>query len=73
MNNMVVLDSKQQFDLLYKSMCWLLFCQADRNYLKRIRIEMKSINIDAWLVNFMLSFSVLSPLLIGPKVIFFAN
>jgi hypothetical protein len=32
---------------------------------------MKSINTDAWLVNFMLSSSGLSPILIGPKVIFF--
>jgi hypothetical protein len=38
---------------------------------KRIRIEMKSINTDAWLVNFILSFSGLSPILIGPKVNFF--
>ena len=38
---------------------------------KRIRIEMKSINTDAWLVNFILSFSGLSPLLIGPKINFF--
>jgi hypothetical protein len=32
---------------------------------------MKSINTDAWLANSMLSFSGLSPLLIGTKVIFF--
>jgi hypothetical protein len=32
---------------------------------------MKPINIDAWLVNFMLPYTGLSPLLIGPKVNFF--
>jgi hypothetical protein len=32
---------------------------------------MKSINTDALLVNFILSFSGLSPILVGPKVIFF--
>jgi hypothetical protein len=32
---------------------------------------MKSINIDAWFVNFMLSFRGLGPVLIGPKVNFF--
>ena len=38
---------------------------------KRIRIKIKSINTDASLVNFILSFSGLSPLLIGPGVNFF--
>jgi hypothetical protein len=52
-------------------MCWLLFCQTDQNYSKKDRIEMKSINTDAWLVNFILSFSGLSPILIGKKSIFF--
>jgi hypothetical protein len=53
--------------------CWKLFCQPYQNYSKeKIKIEVKSINNDAWLlVNFMLSFSGLSPLLIGPKLIFF--
>jgi hypothetical protein len=34
-------------------------------------MEMKSINIDARVVNFMLAFNGLSPLLVGPKVNFF--
>jgi hypothetical protein len=52
-------------------MWWLLFCQPDQNYSKKIRIEMKSINTDAWPINFILSFSGLSPILIGPKINFF--
>jgi hypothetical protein len=52
-------------------MCWLLFCQADRDYSKKDHNWNEFINTDAWLVNFMFSFSGLSPLLIGPKVIFF--
>jgi hypothetical protein len=65
MNNMVMLDSKQQFALLYKEIC------DDYYFANQIRIEMKSITTNTWLVNFMLSFSGLSPLLIGPKVNFF--
>jgi hypothetical protein len=38
---------------------------------RKIRIEIKPINNDTWLVSFMLSFSGFSPVLIGPKVIFF--
>jgi hypothetical protein len=36
-----------------------------------ITIKIKSINTDTWLVNFMLPFSGLRPLLNGPKVNFF--
>jgi hypothetical protein len=69
---MVVLDSKQHFALLYKEICVdYYFANQIGIILKRIRIEMKSINTDALLVNCMLSFSSLSPLLIGPKVNFF--
>jgi hypothetical protein len=72
MNNMVMLDSKQQFVLLYKEICAdYYFANQIGIIQKRIRIQMKSINIDAWLVNFILSFNGLSPLLIGPKVNFF--
>jgi hypothetical protein len=62
MNNMIVLDSKQQFALLYKKYVLIVII------LKNIISEMKSINTDAGLINFMLSFSGLSSLLIGPKV-----
>jgi hypothetical protein len=62
MNNIVVLDSKQLFLMKYVLITILPIIQ------KRIRIEMTSINTDAWLVNFILSFSGLSPILIGPKV-----
>jgi hypothetical protein len=37
MNNMVMLDSKQQFALLYKEIC------DDYYFANQIRIEMKSI------------------------------
>jgi hypothetical protein len=62
MNNMSVLDSKQQFALLYKKYVLIVII------LKNIISEMKSINTDAWLIKFMLSFSGLSSLLIGQKV-----
>jgi hypothetical protein len=72
MNNMVALDSKQQFPLLYKEICVdYYFGNQIGIILKNIRIEMKSINTDTRFVNVLLSFSGLSPLLIGPKVIFF--
>jgi hypothetical protein len=37
MNNMVVLDSKQQFALLYKEICDDSFCHQDRIYSKKDR------------------------------------
>jgi hypothetical protein len=49
-------------------MCGLLFCQLDRNYSRKDRNWNE---IHAWLVNFILSFNGLSPILIGPKVNFF--
>jgi hypothetical protein len=70
MNNMVVLDSKQHFVLLYKEICaydYFVNRIRIRIILKKIRIEMESINIDARLVNFMLAFSGLRPLLVGSK------
>jgi hypothetical protein len=72
MNNMVLLDSKNS--LLYSIKKYVLITVLptwSELFKKRIRIEMKSINTDAWLVNFILSFSGLSPILIGPKVNFF--
>jgi hypothetical protein len=71
MNNMVVLDSK--YSLLYciKKYVLITILPTRLELLKKIRIEMKSINTDAWLVNFILSFSGLSPILFGPKVNFF--
>jgi hypothetical protein len=53
-----VLDSKQQFVLLYKEICVdYYFTNQIGIILKKIIIEMKSININAGLVNFMLAFS----------------
>jgi hypothetical protein len=51
--------------LLYEWICVVYYLTT------RIRIEMKSINIDTWLVNFMLAFCGLSPRIIGPKLILF--
>ena len=66
-----MLDSKQQFVLLCKEICAdYYFANQIGIILKKIRIEMKSINIDARLVNFLLAFSGLSPLFIRPKVNF---
>jgi hypothetical protein len=53
MNNMVVPDSEQKFVLLYKEICVdCYFANQIGIIQKRIKIEMKSINTDAWLVNF---------------------
>jgi hypothetical protein len=41
--------------------------------LKKIKIEMKSINMYARLVNIVLAFSELSPLIIGQKSKFYSN
>jgi hypothetical protein len=56
MSNMVVLDSKQQFALLYKRICVDYYFVNQIGIIRKIRIEMKSINIDARLVNFMWAF-----------------
>jgi hypothetical protein len=53
MNNMVMLDSKQQIALLYTEICAdYYFANQIGIIQKRIIIKMKSINTDAWLVNY---------------------
>jgi hypothetical protein len=72
MNKMVMLDSKNNLLCCIKKYVLITILPTRSElFKKRIRIEMKSINIDAWLVNFILSFSGLSPILIRPKVDFF--
>jgi hypothetical protein len=70
----VVLDSKNS--LLYcieKYVLITILTTRSELFKKWIRIEMKTINTDAWLVNFILFFSGLSPILIGPKFNFFKS
>jgi hypothetical protein len=56
----------KQFVILCKEICDdYYFANQSEIIRKRIRIEMKSINTDAWLVNFILSFSGISPILIA--------